>query len=344
MIDSPLITCVIPTYRRPQMVARAIRSALQQTFASLRVFVSDNASSDETAEVVRAIQAKDPRVIYHCQPKNLGMNANIAYGFSRVETPFFSLLSDDDILLPEFYESAYLEFEKYPQAILVATQVPFVSDSGRVRGEPLSSWDRFGLFEPPTGAYRVAGIGHPTITGILFRREFLQTPYAYPNPRIHASDYEMIFNAAYNFPIATVNKPGALFIQHRGQSTGPSDPFSIVDHGLACISRVENDSNFPQDIKNACRLKWQATLSTFLRTLIVRSVLNNQLVYVEKALTILAEQVCNPGMASTLSLLHRICLAVPVVRYSLRQLHPTIIKIRDLCFPLLDANSRILLK
>lgn len=132
MHNSPLITCVIPTYRRPRMLARAIKSVLNQSFSRLQVIVTDNASGDKTGEVVRRIQANDRRVIYHCQPRNMGMHANFAYGMSRVDTPFFSLLSDDDVLLPEFYETAYSEFQKYPQAILVATQVPCVTEKGRL--------------------------------------------------------------------------------------------------------------------------------------------------------------------------------------------------------------------
>ena len=111
MNDSPLITCVIPTYRRPQWVARAIRSVLNQTFTRLRVFVSDNASGDETTAEVRRIQTSDPRVIYHCQPKNLGMRGNFDYGLAHVETPFYSLLSDDDVLLPQFYEIVCAEVD-----------------------------------------------------------------------------------------------------------------------------------------------------------------------------------------------------------------------------------------
>ena len=40
----PLITTVIPTYRRPHMLQRAIRSVLDQTYPHFKICVYDNAS------------------------------------------------------------------------------------------------------------------------------------------------------------------------------------------------------------------------------------------------------------------------------------------------------------
>jgi len=59
-MSEPLITTVIPTYRRPAMLRRAIRSVLSQTFPDFRLCVYDNASGDETAVVVEEFRKKIP--------------------------------------------------------------------------------------------------------------------------------------------------------------------------------------------------------------------------------------------------------------------------------------------
>ena len=310
MHDFPLITCIIPTYRRPRMLARAIQSVLNQTFTRLRILVTDNASGDETKEVIRQIQAKDLRVIYYCQPRNIGMNANFAYGMSRVDTPFFSLLSDDDVLLPEFYETAHSEFQKYPEAIFVATQVPCVTEEGRLDGEPLSLWDRMGLFNPPEGAYRVASIAHPTITGILFRGEFLQTPYAYPDSRYHATDYQIILEAALQYPIVTLGKAGALFVAHSDTHAAPSDPFSVVDQHMALIRRVDVDDRFQYVVKLANRQRWLSYLSGYLRGLVVRLAVRGDHLGVERALMHLVDDLGYANIAR-LQRVANLCLLIP---------------------------------
>src|SRR4030042_3564260 len=108
----PLITTIIPTYRRPKFLQRAIKSILNQTYPYFQVCFSDNASGDETAEVVAKLSQREPRLKYYCHSENIGAIANANYGFERVNTPFFSFLSDDDILLPEFYEIALEGFKK----------------------------------------------------------------------------------------------------------------------------------------------------------------------------------------------------------------------------------------
>jgi len=89
MSTTPLITCILTTRRRPQLLKRAIESVLNQTYPHLQVCVYDNASGDETAQVVSEIAKTDPRVKYFCHAENIGPFNNISYGVKNVNTPFF---------------------------------------------------------------------------------------------------------------------------------------------------------------------------------------------------------------------------------------------------------------
>ncbi len=312
--NSPLITCVIPTYRRPRMVERAIRSVLAQTFSRLRVFVTDNSSGDETADLIRSIQEKDSRVVYHCQPSNIGMIANFAYGMAQVETPFFSLLSDDDVLLPRFYELAYSEFNKYPKAFFVATKVLCVTEKGKLIEEPLSSWDRFGMFEPPTGAYRVAAISHPTITGILFRSEIIDRTNSIIEPNIHAVDYEIILDVAVNHPVVTVDEPGALFIQHQEARSLPQDPLSVPNHFMDLIRRIEEDCRYPSEIKVKACHKYKKYVTGYLRGMIIQSCTEGEFKKAKIGLGILREIDDKSRLYTMLKFVYLICYKIPGIR------------------------------
>ena len=128
---SPLITTVIPTYRRPRLLRRAIYSVLNQTYPNLEVLVYDNASGDETADMCAEIAARDHRVKYLCHSQNIGVLNNFQAALQEVRTSFFSILSDDDVLLPEFYETALTAFDRHPDAIFVATRVVGMDSLGR---------------------------------------------------------------------------------------------------------------------------------------------------------------------------------------------------------------------
>lgn len=98
------------------MLRRAIRSVLDQTYPHFQVCIYDNASNDGTAEVVEALARRDSRIRYHCHAENIGSQENFSFGVSRVDTPFFNLLSDDDFLLPGFFAQAISALQTNPHA------------------------------------------------------------------------------------------------------------------------------------------------------------------------------------------------------------------------------------
>src|ERR1700730_4637873 len=108
------VTIVVPTYKRPEKLARAIRSILAQTYKNIRIIVCDNASSDGTKEVVANLIAEDSRIEYHCHGQNIGMIRNVNFAYSLVRTPFFGILTDDDHYAPTFIADAMQTFHEHP--------------------------------------------------------------------------------------------------------------------------------------------------------------------------------------------------------------------------------------
>jgi glycosyltransferase involved in cell wall biosynthesis len=243
----PEITTIIPTYRRPQLVGRAIRSVLAQRVRDFQLCVYDNASGDETETVVQAIAARDPRVAYFRHDSDVGAMQNFLHGMQRVETPFFSFLSDDDVLLPNFFEVALAGFARYPDALLFAASTIEVNAEGALRFAPLSRWPREGRFAPPDGAFAMLGNRHPTWTTVLFRREALSR-IGYLNVAVGAPadlDYEL--RVAAVAPIAVSYTPCGAYVAH--ESSGSMSETVEVVHGfdvmretLAADERIAPDA------------------------------------------------------------------------------------------------------
>src|ERR1700677_5313448 len=80
--NAPTITTVIPTYRRPMLLKRAVRSVLAQTYPDLLVCIYDNASGDDTADVVSGLAQEDERARYCRNSENIGWLKNFAKGMS----------------------------------------------------------------------------------------------------------------------------------------------------------------------------------------------------------------------------------------------------------------------
>lgn len=95
------ITVVIPTFNRAFFLERAIKSVLDQTHQDFTIFISDNASSDETKSVV--YKFNDKRIIYHCHDTNVGMQKNWEYCIRYSIGEYVALLEDDN-----YYKSNHL--------------------------------------------------------------------------------------------------------------------------------------------------------------------------------------------------------------------------------------------
>lgn len=100
----------LPTYNRRALALRAARSALAQTCPEIEIIVSDDRSTDGTAEAMRTLQNElcgQPRgrsLLLIEQPQQLGLVANFDDCLRRATGEFFLLLGDDDVLLPTALE------------------------------------------------------------------------------------------------------------------------------------------------------------------------------------------------------------------------------------------------
>jgi len=245
----PLITTILPTYRRPNLLRRAIMSVLSQTYPHFQVCVYDNASNDETASVVAEIAKKDPRVKYHAHAKNIGGMQNFQYGLEHVETPFFSFLSDDDVMLPDFYQTAMEGFETFPDAMFSAGLAITMNEKGEVIEAPLSSWKREGYYTPPDGMFQMMGGRHQTWTGTLFRREavdkigLLDLEVGFPAD----IDYQLRIGA--RFPFVVSKEPCAIFIVHDLSLGASADSSKIWPGWLKIIRNISEDTRLSPEVR-----------------------------------------------------------------------------------------------
>lgn len=94
----PRISVLIPTYRYARYLPEALESVLRQQGADFEVLVSDDASDDGSADIIRACAARDPRIRFTLQPRNLGMVANWNACLRDARGDYVQFLFGDDRL------------------------------------------------------------------------------------------------------------------------------------------------------------------------------------------------------------------------------------------------------
>lgn len=97
-----LVSCIITTYNRSDLLSRAISSVLNQTYKSLECIVVDDASTDSTSEVIKDFS--DSRLIYIRHKENKHLSAARNTGIRNSRGNLVAFLDDDDKWLPEKLE------------------------------------------------------------------------------------------------------------------------------------------------------------------------------------------------------------------------------------------------
>ncbi len=208
--SKPLITTIIPTYRRPKLLRRAIKSVLNQTYPHFHVCVYDNASGDETAEVVAEYIRHDDRVFYYRNNENIGGINNMIQGVKGVTTSFYSILNDDDFLLPNFYENALHAFDKYPEAGFVCAKtvtVDLIKKKWQFRN---ADW-LHGIYQPSSEIVSKMYNSHFTQTGVVLRTIMRESIGPFENS---GDDMLYLTMAAASSPFVVLNDYGAVFTVH----------------------------------------------------------------------------------------------------------------------------------
>ena len=100
--DAPAVSVVITTFNRQELLPRAVRSVLSQTYTDFELIIVDDHSTDSTGSVVRDFE--DPRIRYVRLEKNSGLSASRNTGIHIARGQYVAFLDDDDEWKPEKLE------------------------------------------------------------------------------------------------------------------------------------------------------------------------------------------------------------------------------------------------
>ncbi len=142
---TPRVSVLIPTYNRPALVPRAVRSALDQTLREIEVIVIPDGPDAATMAALASIQ--DSRLRIEPLPSHAGQSAVLNFGAKLARAPWLAFLDDDDHWSPRKLEVQLQAAASNPNAIVGCR---FIARGDRAdlvwprraprHGEPLSEY------------------------------------------------------------------------------------------------------------------------------------------------------------------------------------------------------------
>lgn len=246
------VTALIVTYRRPALLRRAILSVIGQTYKNIQVSIFDDASNDETQKVVESLSKVDDRIKYHCHSKNIGALANFRYAFESVQTPYFSILSDDDCLAFDLYESAINVLDNNPEVMFVVLNTLMIDKNSNLKSH-IDSTNKLTIHEGVAGFDDFHSGNIPvTWTAMVFRKELADTYKSMDEKYDIGHDIRFLVNATAKYKYAYLSKVGAFFTQHSESISSNIKKVDLV-HQAVQISRyveIHNNIDVKQDVKD----------------------------------------------------------------------------------------------
>jgi Glycosyl transferase family 2 len=140
--ERALISIVLSTRNRASIVPRAIDSATAQSYGNFELIVVDDASDDETPEVLSTFA--DPRINVVRRDRQGGASATRNTGLAKARGEYVVYLDDDNIMYPHWLRGVAWAFELHPDAeVMIGARI--IDDEQRNQGRARGGWPQLAL-------------------------------------------------------------------------------------------------------------------------------------------------------------------------------------------------------
>ena len=203
---STLVSAIIPTYNRAELLVRALESVIAQTYRPIEVVLVDDGSTDHTPQVAEEYRRKLPEhgidFIFHRQKNGRAARARNA-AMSMAHGSIFALLDSDDLWRPGFVAAMVRLLNRYSTAGLAFCGGLVIDDDDhayKVRDDGLNGDSSEGLLRKPFEQI----LRHmPMITaGIAFRRSVVEDVGSFDPEFIVGEDWDLWYRISKKFDFA----------------------------------------------------------------------------------------------------------------------------------------------
>lgn len=221
MESAPRVSLGLPVYNGENFLAEALDSILSQSYSDFELFISDNASTDGTQDICQDYSARDDRIRYVRQDRNIGAPGNYDAVFLGTQSPYFRWCAHDDLMGDRCLETCVAELDSNPEAAgAIPSEIRNIDETGATISVTTNDMD-------PDGAGTVQRFKHyvmqdyhdPNFSPLfsLYRRSALTGSQLHGN--YHASDRVLVCEMLLHGRIVSVDGSYICIRRHSEQFT-----------------------------------------------------------------------------------------------------------------------------
>ncbi|WP_168801844.1 glycosyltransferase family 2 protein [Empedobacter tilapiae] len=216
---SPLVSIIIPTYNRADLIGETLDSIIGQTYQNWECIVVDDGSTDHTEEILSSYIKKDNRISYHKRPSvyKSGGNGARNYGFDISKGEYINWFDSDDVMVDTFVSDKINNIKN--NDIIICSHFTVNSELEIIKRYDIVIENNI-LYD-----YMIWGENFNVLTpSILFKKEFLvKGSFKFNEKILRGQEAEFlinIFSKTINIlKFEIINKPLFYYRQHSNTKT-----------------------------------------------------------------------------------------------------------------------------
>jgi glycosyltransferase involved in cell wall biosynthesis len=202
----PEVTVLMSVYNGETYLHEAIESILNQTFSNFEFIIINDASTDNSIQIIQHYQDKRIKLIHN--QKNLGLTKSLNKGLKLAKGKYIARMDADDISLPERLEKQVNFMNNRPEIGICGTWFQFSSEN-KIKRHPTTHKEIL------TALFDNNAIGHPT--SMLRKSILTDFNLCYNETFLAAQDYELWVRGAKVTQLANISEVLVFYRSHKEQ-------------------------------------------------------------------------------------------------------------------------------
>ncbi|MDD2225311.1 MAG: glycosyltransferase family 2 protein [Candidatus Shapirobacteria bacterium] len=244
--SNKLISVQICTYNRANLIKEAIQSVLDQTYENFEIVIIDDASTDNTEEVVKSFS--DSRIKYFKNEKNLGIAKNRNIAVQRSSGKYIAILDSDDLWNDSKKLEKQIRFlEENLSVGVIGTQAYKIDLKGNILGKLKKELTEKNIRK------KILSTNQFVNSSVLIRKKIIEEFGGYDESLSGIEDYDLFLKIGQKYQFQNLASFSTSY--RTGHESYSSNRKKIAQYHLQLVQK--NQKNYPNYIK--------ALLKSYLR-------------------------------------------------------------------------------
>ena len=250
---SQLISVIIPTYNRVNLLSRAIQSVIEQSIPPSEIIVVDDGSTDQTETM---IATEFPTVIYYKQLQQ-GVSAARNKGIQLAQNPWLAFLDSDDQWLPEKLAQQQHAIAQNATMKLCHSDEIWIRNGQRVnphrKHQKRGGW----IFQHCLPLCAISP------SSVVIHQSIFDVVGLFDEHLPACEDYDLWLRITHQFPVLHVNQP--LLVKYGGHEDQLSRKYWGMDRfRISALDNLLNNHPLQTDDRKAARQTLITKLQIYL--------------------------------------------------------------------------------